>query len=168
MNDLLDYINDLNAKSDAEMSVNSSLVIGMLSTDLDWWEDRGITTVEGYKRWSLINYIYDGYKDAYGVRGRHYNFDAMSIAELEAEAVRICDAVVETIDRERAVEEAAIEKFEASIASVIEVGAGDRETALRWLTYMCDDIEHWVYNQGFLFTDYGRALVKEVAEILKP
>ena len=167
MTDLLDYINDLNAKSDAEMSVNSSLVIGMLSTDLDWWEERGITTVEGYKRWSLINYIYDGYKDAYGVRGRHYNFDAMSIAELEAEADRIGDAVVETIDRERAVEEAAIEKFEASIASVIEVGAGDRETALRWLTYMCDDIEHWVYNQGFLFTDYGRALVKEVAEILK-
>ena len=168
MNDLLDYINDLNAKSDAEMSVNSSLVIGMLSTDLDWWEERGITTVEGYKRWSLINYIYDGYKDAYGTRPRHYNFDAMSIAELEAEADRICDAVVETIDRERAVEEAAIEKFEASIASVIEVGAGDRETALQWLTYMCDDSEHWVYNQGFLFTDYGRALVKEVAEILKP
>jgi hypothetical protein len=168
MNDLLDYINDLNAKSDAEMSVNSSLVIGMLSTDLDWWEDRGITTVEGYKRWSLINYIYDGYKDAYGTRPRHYNFDAMSIAELEAEADRIGEAVVETIDLERAADKAAIEKFEATIITIIEVGAGDRETALRWLTSSVDDIEHWVYNQGFLFTDYGRALVKEVAEILKP
>ena len=167
MNDLLDYINDLNAISEAEMAANPNLMIGMLSTDPEFWAERGITHVDDYKRWSLINYIYDGYKDAYGTRPRHYNFDAMSIAELEAEADSIGEAVVETIDRERAADKAAIEKFEASIASVIEVGAGDRETALRWLTYMCDDSEHWVYNQGFLFTDYGRALVKEITEILK-
>jgi hypothetical protein len=167
MNELLDHINDLNAISEAEMAANPNLMIGMLPTDPEFWVGRGITTVEGYKRWSLINYIYDGYKDAYGVRPRHYKFDAMSMAELEAEADSIGEAVVETIDRERAVEEAAIEKFEASIASVIEVGAGDRETALQWLTYMCDDSEHWVYNQGFLFTDYGRALVKEIAGIMK-
>jgi hypothetical protein len=167
MTSLIEYITNLNAVSEAEMADNPNLMIGMLPTDPEFWAKRGINHVDDYKRWSLINYIYDGHKDAYGVKGRHYNFDAMSIAELEAEADRIDEAVVETIDRESAEEEAAIESFEATIASIIEVGAGNRETALRWLTYMCDDSEHWVYNQGFLFTDYGRALVKEIDAVIE-
>ena len=47
------------------------------------------------------------------------------------------------------------------------MGAGDEETAIRWLTqdeefYHSQDVEHWVYNQGILFTDYGRELVKQL------
>ena len=164
MTDLLDYINDLNAISEAEMAANPNLMIGMLPTGPEFWVERGITTVEGYKRWSLINYIYDGYKDAYGVRPRHYKFDAMSMAELEAEADRIGEAVVETIDLEWAADKAAIEKFEATIITIIEVGAGDRITALRWLTEGCDDFEHFVYEQGILFTNYGRDLLALLRE----
>jgi hypothetical protein len=47
------------------------------------------------------------------------------------------------------------------------MGAGDEETALRWLTqdqefYHEQDVEHWVYTQGILFTDYGRELVAQL------
>jgi hypothetical protein len=47
------------------------------------------------------------------------------------------------------------------------MGASDEETAIRWLTadeefYHSQDVEHWIYNQGILFTDYGRELVKKL------
>jgi hypothetical protein len=28
--------------------------------------------------------------------------------------------------------------------------------------YHSQDVEHWIYNQGILFTDYGRELVKKL------
>ena len=55
---------------------------------------------------------------------------------------------------------------------MIEAGAGNRITALRWMTstetfYLEQDVEHWVWNQGILFTDYGRELVKELCTIVE-
>ena len=65
----------------------------------------------------------------------------------------------------------AIEAFKAFLDHVIHVGAGDRETALRWMTqgetfYTHQCVEHWVWNKGILFTDYGRKLVNELMEIV--
>ena len=45
MNDLLDYINDLNAISEAEMAANPNLMIGMLSTDPEFWADLDRTII---------------------------------------------------------------------------------------------------------------------------
>ena len=52
-----------------------------------------------------------------------------------------------------------------------EAGAGDRETALRWMAmeetfYGKQDVEHWVYKHGFLFTSHGRAVVEELMNIV--
>lgn len=63
-------------------------------------------------------------------------------------------------------------KFEEEVQTHIDNGAGDRQTALRWMTqnetfYHSQDVEHWVWKQGILFTDEGRELVKELEKIVE-
>ena len=115
----------------------------------------------------------DFHKDAYGFRptGDHWFYGATP-----AEKQEIWDAVGRAFDRRQA-EEAEIEaqslaKFKEEVQTYIDNGAGDRQTALRWMTqdetfYHTQDIEHWVYNQGILFTDEGRELVKELEKIVE-
>ena len=114
----------------------------------------------------------DFHKDAYGFRptGDHWFYSATP-----AEKQEIWDAVGRAFDRRQA-EEAEIEaqsliEFEKEVQSYIELGAGDRQTALRWMTqnetfYHSQDIEHWVWKQGILFTDEGRKLVEELKTII--
>ena len=124
------------------------------------------------ERFDLECFIYDMHKAAFGVKGRHYNFDAMSMDDLRKEANRI-GAAVEVAEAEEAhAAEIAIADFEALVGDTINTyGADDRETALRWLTdeetfYGKQDVEHWVYKQGFLFTSHGRAVVEELVDIV--
>ena len=114
----------------------------------------------------------DFHKDAYGFRptGDHWFYSATPDEKQE-----IWDAVGRAFDRRQA-EEAEIEaqsliEFEKEVQSCIELGAGDRQTALRWMTqndtfYHIQDIEHWVWSQGILFTDEGRKLVEELKSII--
>ena len=85
------------------------------------------------ERKELVTYIYDGHKDAYGVKGRHYNFDAMSIEELRNEADRIDRAVGDAIADEKAAELAAEARFEGRVVESIQLGAESREDAIRWI-----------------------------------
>ena len=85
------------------------------------------------EREELVTYIYEGHKDAYGVKGRHYNFDAMSIDELRAEADRISNAVVDAIAEEKSQEALAEARFESRIVESIQLGAENREDAIRWI-----------------------------------
>jgi len=114
----------------------------------------------------------DLHKDAYGFRPRGHNFYTATPAEKQ----KIWDTTI--LDMEAAQEaEIAREKecekeFKNQISKVIEAGAGNRITALRWMTstetfYHSQSVEGWVYKQGILFTDYGRELVKELMEIVE-
>jgi hypothetical protein len=130
-----------------------------------------MTYTETQEREDLSIYIYDGFKDAYGVKGRHYKFETMSLQELRDEAAHIEREIVFAIDAEQEAATLAVEEFEHRVVETIRLGAGDRETALRWMTqgdtfYSYQDVEHWVWDQGILFTDYGRNLVKELEEIV--
>ena len=117
------------------------------------------------------NIFSDYHKEAYGFRPRNHEFyDATPDRKQE-----IWDSVGRAWDirqAEEAEEEArALREFETVISSIIESGAGDRVTALQWLTdqdtfYSRQDVEQWVFNQGILFTDEGRALVEELMSIV--
>jgi hypothetical protein len=123
------------------------------------------------ERFDLECFIYDMHKSAFGVKGRHYDFKSMSMDDLRKEANRI-GAAVEVAEAEEAhAAEVAIADFEATVGETIEAGAGDRETALRWMAmeetfYGKQDVEHWVYKHGFLFTSHGRAVVEELMNIV--
>jgi len=116
----------------------------------------------------------DFHKDAYGFRPRNHRFyDADTTP---AEKQEIWDATGRAFDRRQAEEarreEEALADFKDQITKVIEAGAGDRQTALRWMTqgetfYHHQCVEMWVYDQGILFTDYGRELVKELEKIVE-
>ena len=114
----------------------------------------------------------DLHKDAYGFRPRGHNFYTATPAEKQ----EIWDATI--LDMEAAQEaeisrEKECEKeFKNQISKVIQAGAGNRINALRWMTsteifYSQQCVEHFVWNQGILFTDYGRALSKELMEIVE-
>ena len=123
------------------------------------------------ERYDLECFIYDMHKAAYGVKGRHYDFKSMSMDDLRKLADRIADAVEVAEAEEAHAAEVAIADFEATVGEFIEAGAGDRETALRWMTmeetfYMKQDVESWVYGHGFLFTSHGKAVVEELMNIV--
>ena len=114
----------------------------------------------------------DLHKDAYGFRPRgHEYFDAAPERKQEI-WVRVCEDLEASQEEESRREQEAVAEFKAQITRVIEAGAGNRITALRWMTstetfYLEQDVEHWVWNQGILFTDYGRELVKELCTIVE-
>ena len=83
----------------------------------------------------------------------------------------LCEQLEENTKAEQAAEVVAVEKFEARIQDIIELGAGNRTNALLWMTstetfYSVQCVEHFVWEQGILFTNYGKQLVKDLAEIV--
>ena len=118
--------------------------------------------------------ISDLHKDALGFRPIEAFYEGWAQSDDDKKQA-IWDGLCREMDR-RQEEEARNEayllaKFKEEVQSYIELGAGDRQTALRWMTqdetfYHSQDIEHWVWKQGILFTDYGRELVKELISIV--
>ena len=137
--------------------------------DMDILRDEALAAE--VERYDLEMYIYDLHNAAYGVKGRHYDFASMSMDDLRKLANRVADAVEVAEAEEAHAAEVAIADFEATVGEFIEAGAGDRETALRWMTmeetfYMKQDVESWVYGHGFLFTSHGKAIVEELMNIV--
>lgn len=120
------------------------------------------------------NIVSDLHKDARGFRPSQLWWESWIFSSDEGRQKiwdSLCKELNETMDRERRMEREAVADFEWEVLEVIELGAGDRQTALRWMTqtedfYHDQDIEHWVWHKGFLFTDEGRALVNELKEIV--
>lgn len=125
-------------------------------------------TGEARERYDLAIYIYEGHKDAYGVKGRHYRLFGEGDYEVSAEwttealreeADRISDAVAEAIEEDRRRAERAVADFESAIERTIANGAGDRDTAIRWLKAAHEEDgysvwygdEHLEFNLGLPF-----------------
>ena len=115
----------------------------------------------------------DLHKDVHGFRPSEIfmkNVKRFSDQERDDLWEALCIQLEENTKAEKAQEEADVAKFEARIQDVIELGAGNRFNALLWITgtetfYHIQDVEHFVWEQGILFTDYGKQLVKDIAEI---
>ena len=119
--------------------------------------------------------ISDLHKDARGFRPHEAFWEGWTQSDDDNKQA-IWDGLCREMDRREEMEarnEAyLLAKFKEEVQSYIELGAGDRQTALRWMTqdetfYHSQDVEHWVWKQGILFTDYGRELVKELEKIVE-
>jgi len=96
--------------------------------------------MEALKTWDEMSTLeqmqaqyWDMYKDAYGIRPRHMNLEAMTEADFEAEF----KILGEVIEREAAIrkenEFKAEVDFEMRVQSLLATGARDRAMALRWI-----------------------------------
>ena len=133
MQELMAHIKAENIKTKAWVAEDpKNRWAGLYPEDEAHWVERGITTLEALERDELECYIYDAHKTAFGVKGRHYDFKAMSLEELKDEADYISRACDEQLELEARMEKEATERFEASVAEYQQM-AGSRKDAIRWL-----------------------------------
>lgn len=109
----------------------------------------------------MMSCLSDLYKDVYGFRPREYFWNRvrdMTVDELGAEADRLQKELEEQLVIERQGAIAAQKRFEENILTIIGAGAGDRQTALRWMVQAegdptCEqDVEHLLYMGGLDFS----------------
>ena len=117
----------------------------------------------------------DLHKDVYGFRPRGNEMEQwhdMNAKQKQTVWNALCEELEDNTKAEKAAEIVAIEKFEARIQDIIELGAGNRTNALLWMSgtetfYHIQDVEHFDWEQGILFTDYGKQLVKDLDAIVE-
>tara|TARA_Y100000389_G_scaffold151401_1_gene151153 strand:- start:685 stop:1086 length:402 start_codon:yes stop_codon:yes gene_type:complete len=119
--------------------------------------------------------ISDLHKDAYGYRPRGAwwdDWEKASPAEKQKTWDEYCRVLEENTIHEKKLEVIKVEEFKERIHQAQTWGARDYWDALRWITgcetfYHIQDVEHFVWEQGILFTDYGKQLVKDLAKVVE-
>lgn len=94
---------------------------------------------------------WDAYKDAYGFRPRGQDVDHWTVADFQKELDRLGEEIDRAEKQRRADEAEAVVRFCKRIEKTIKSGAGDRETALRWIMEADDcrgDWEYLCYQNG--------------------
>jgi len=135
-------------------------------TDIQNFSDLYPSLVQPTRREELLSMVSDVYKDAHGIRPRGFNWDAYSDDELDTFVDECITTANENADAEAIWAEEQVIVFKQLVEDTIAHGAGDRATALRWLFEGSEldayDIEHFVWQQNILYTDYGRSLKEEL------
>lgn len=123
------------------------------------------------EREELLNIYSDYHKEAYGFRPSNWKYiNAKTTDELLAdfeEFRKICEANAEA---EAAWEEESVARFKYNVANTISAGAGDEDTALRWMVEAAVekygwDWEHYLWSEGILYSDYGKRIGKKIAPL---
>ena len=116
------------------------------------------------------SWISDASKEAQGFRDR-MDVSNLTFEQLDAECEYWADAANAAAEEEAIFKAECVEEFKKLVQETIALGAGDEETALRWLTqdetfYHEQDVEHYVWDQGILFTNYGRELSAKLKDMV--
>ena len=124
-----------------------------MTTEFKSWDE--LTKLE-----QAQSIYWDMYKDAYGVRPRGIDTSAWTLEQFESEFAILGQSIAEAeIDR-KASEENATVVFEQRIQSLIELGAKDRATAMRWIHEAEDtqgDDEYLCYTLGLPYQYFRKA-----------
>jgi hypothetical protein len=94
---------------------------------------------------------WDMYKDAYNFRPRGVDTSKWALTDFEKEFETLQFIINRNEAQRRVEEDAAVTRFEARIASIIQLGAKDRAMALRWIHEAEDtdgDDEYLCYTVG--------------------
>jgi hypothetical protein len=116
------------------------------------------------EREGILEIISDMSKDATGCRVR-LAYDDMDDDQLQSWYDYFAKSIERGIEEDRQAEVRNVARWEAHIARMIELGAGDRATAIRWdMEANCaHDVDHYCYQCGLPFrmaheiVDYRRA-----------
>lgn len=113
----------------------------------------------------------DMWKSAYGSRPRWPSSEQWNdVVWLEQQCIELGPILTQIYESEQKAERIAIEKFELRLKDVIESGAKDRETAIRWMfeaendDYVWDDPNYYCYNHGLPYGYFkGVRIQKELS-----
>lgn len=104
-------------------------------------------------REEYISQYSDMHKDAYGFRPR-FDYSDWSLADFETEFEYLGYLIQRRIDDDNAAYDAAALRMESLIQNTIALGAGSRETAIRWLMdadNASGDIQYFCYLNGLRY-----------------
>ena len=90
------------------------------------WEDLSVLEQMALTFWDM-------YKDAHGFRPRHIDTNGWSEEDFEREFRLLGEVIEQENARRLESEHVAKVRFEIRVQSIIEMGAKDREMALRWI-----------------------------------
>ena len=122
-----------------------------------------------------LMWISDLYKDVHGFRPRTWDFNAMSFEELTDFVNSLSEQAEEQDRQEKEWAEIQLVEFKKSLQNVIDSGAGDRKTALRWMLQgdMGDDteldpyaIDYFTSRRGISYSKAGEAVEEELTQIV--
>lgn len=119
-------------------------------------------------RESLLNIYSDVYKEAYGHRALPN--ENWTDAELLQRFEDLSVIAERHAEEERKAQENAAKLFEERVARVIELGAGDRENALRWIMDAEDvhgDWEFLAWKMGLKHNYFAKEAQEEKWMVLK-
>jgi len=123
------------------------------------------TQTELSEAYSMLS---DMHKDAYGFRCRTYRSD-LTIKEIHEEFDKLQVVIKRNIEEERLWEMEQEMAFKLLLQKTIQLGAGDEQTALRWIvegeiedTRDYFEIESFLYRYGMMHTEYGRIIKQRI------
>lgn len=120
--------------------------------------------------------VSDLHKDAFGHRPDADFWDmwnnGLSDEGRQAEWDYMVKVLKQELEEEKIREQYAVERFEEKLSILIDNHNLSEDAALRYMTTnehfeTSQDIEHWVWGLGILFTDRGRDVVKKLKTIIK-
>ena len=118
-------------------------------------------------REEMLGMASDLFKDCNGCRPDYAMLDRMSNSELVDYLNDLQAQLDWQMEADREYERLQWDAFEGVIENAIEVGAGDRATALRWLYEGSDamDVGQFVWQRGLLGSEYGAELERELVSL---
>ena len=130
-----------------------------------------VSVSENDPRFDYLLTYSDYHKDAYGYRPR-YDYSNYTLEQLIADYERFGKVFDENQREAELSQKRNLDAFESRIASTIQLGANDRQTALKWI---CDgdevdawDISYYLWKQGISSYDGdGNKLEVEILEVMR-
>jgi hypothetical protein len=127
--------------------------------------------MEDFKTWEEMTekeqlecIFWDMYKDAHGFRPRHMMDEIRSatVEELRKDLDRLQIIIKDNEQQQEEEQARAVEAFETRVSNMINVGARDREMALRWIHEAegtGGDDEYLCYTVGLPYRYFARETV---------
>ena len=136
MLDLVNHIQSLNAKSRKKMSETEGLWIGMIVEDPKHWAEYGVYTPAQFDRYMDEQTLYEACSIATSksyARTVVADTDGMSDEEFQKELDYWGNQADQEIKREQEEQALSVANFEKQVVNTINTGAGDRNTAIKWI-----------------------------------
>jgi hypothetical protein len=164
MNALQEYIGKLNEEATASATSEGYSLFGTIAHDLAHWNSMGVFTPEDFDRYMLESRYYNMFKDVYGCRP-YISAKTMSEDELNEH----CSRFAEMIEDELTQEALRDQEFENELDELLELGAEDRDTALRWMIEGSIDVESRQYGGSFVcyLLNVGEGFATDIDRVLE-